>query len=44
MERHSIDKQRDNNCWSLEAPFVLPLAHRNNIKILPADSEHSAIF
>jgi len=24
--------------------FVLPLAHKNNIKILPADSEHSAIF
>jgi len=26
------------------APFVLPLAHKHNIKILPADSEHSAIF
>ncbi|XP_076957525.1 1-deoxy-D-xylulose 5-phosphate reductoisomerase, chloroplastic-like [Bidens hawaiensis] len=25
-------------------PFVLPLAHKNNVKILPADSEHSAIF
>ncbi|KAF7825848.1 1-deoxy-D-xylulose 5-phosphate reductoisomerase, chloroplastic-like [Senna tora] len=25
-------------------PFILPLAHKNNIKILPADSEHSAIF
>ncbi|KAH9776158.1 1-deoxy-D-xylulose 5-phosphate reductoisomerase [Citrus sinensis] len=25
-------------------PFVLPLAHKHNIKILPADSEHSAIF
>jgi 1-deoxy-D-xylulose-5-phosphate reductoisomerase len=24
--------------------FVLPLAHKNKIKILPADSEHSAIF
>ncbi|MED6114897.1 hypothetical protein PIB30_085003, partial [Stylosanthes scabra] len=24
--------------------FVLPLAHKHNIKILPADSEHSAIF
>lgn len=26
------------------APFVLPLAQKHNIKILPADSEHSAIF
>ncbi|KAK9669443.1 hypothetical protein RND81_13G130500 [Saponaria officinalis] len=26
------------------APFVLPLAHKHNVKILPADSEHSAIF
>lgn len=25
-------------------PFVLPLAHKHNVKILPADSEHSAIF
>ncbi|KAG2678912.1 hypothetical protein I3760_11G025900 [Carya illinoinensis] len=25
-------------------PFVLPLAQKHNIKILPADSEHSAIF
>ncbi|CAA6665566.1 unnamed protein product [Spirodela intermedia] len=25
-------------------PFVLPLAHKYNVKILPADSEHSAIF
>ncbi|XP_010459153.1 PREDICTED: 1-deoxy-D-xylulose 5-phosphate reductoisomerase, chloroplastic-like [Camelina sativa] len=25
-------------------PFVLPLAKKHNIKILPADSEHSAIF
>ncbi|KAJ4712330.1 1-deoxy-D-xylulose 5-phosphate reductoisomerase [Melia azedarach] len=25
-------------------PFVLPLARKHNIKILPADSEHSAIF
>lgn len=25
-------------------PVVLPLAHKHNIKILPADSEHSAIF
>ncbi|KAL8528711.1 hypothetical protein ACS0TY_006241 [Phlomoides rotata] len=25
-------------------PFVLPLAHNHNVKILPADSEHSAIF
>ncbi|CAA3012486.1 1-deoxy-d-xylulose 5-phosphate reductoisomerase [Olea europaea subsp. europaea] len=25
-------------------PFVLPLSHKHNIKILPADSEHSAIF
>ncbi|KAL8507316.1 hypothetical protein ACS0TY_018016 [Phlomoides rotata] len=25
-------------------PFVLPLAHNHNIKILPADCEHSAIF
>ncbi|PON42523.1 1-deoxy-D-xylulose 5-phosphate reductoisomerase [Trema orientale] len=25
-------------------PFILPLAHKHNIKILPADSEHSAIF
>jgi hypothetical protein len=23
---------------------VLPLAHKHNVKILPADSEHSAIF
>ncbi|XWS37488.1 hypothetical protein CRYUN_Cryun19dG0047000 [Craigia yunnanensis] len=25
-------------------PFVLPLALKHNVKILPADSEHSAIF
>ncbi|KAG9449954.1 hypothetical protein H6P81_009919 [Aristolochia fimbriata] len=25
-------------------PFVLPLAHKHKVKILPADSEHSAIF
>ncbi|KAL6524462.1 hypothetical protein OROHE_016133 [Orobanche hederae] len=25
-------------------PFILPLAHKHNVKILPADSEHSAIF
>ena len=25
-------------------PFVLPLAHKHQVKILPADSEHSAIF
>uniref|UniRef100_A0A6N2LHL4 1-deoxy-D-xylulose-5-phosphate reductoisomerase n=1 Tax=Salix viminalis TaxID=40686 RepID=A0A6N2LHL4_SALVM len=25
-------------------PFILPLAHKYNVKILPADSEHSAIF
>uniref|UniRef100_A0A0D6R021 1-deoxy-D-xylulose-5-phosphate reductoisomerase n=1 Tax=Araucaria cunninghamii TaxID=56994 RepID=A0A0D6R021_ARACU len=25
-------------------PFVLPLAHKYKVKILPADSEHSAIF
>ncbi|KAH7446333.1 hypothetical protein KP509_01G051700 [Ceratopteris richardii] len=25
-------------------PYVLPLARKHNIKILPADSEHSAIF
>lgn len=25
-------------------PFVLPLAHENGVNILPADSEHSAIF
>lgn len=25
-------------------PYVLPLAEKNNVKILPADSEHSAIF
>ncbi|KAL8546339.1 hypothetical protein ACS0TY_006162 [Phlomoides rotata] len=25
-------------------PFVLPLAHNHNVKILPADSGHSAIF
>ncbi|GER38520.1 1-deoxy-D-xylulose 5-phosphate reductoisomerase [Striga asiatica] len=25
-------------------PFVLPLAHKHNVKILPADSEHSAVF
>ncbi|XP_062116274.1 1-deoxy-D-xylulose 5-phosphate reductoisomerase, chloroplastic isoform X2 [Humulus lupulus] len=25
-------------------PFILPLAHKHKIKILPADSEHSAIF
>ncbi|KAI7754074.1 hypothetical protein M8C21_009589 [Ambrosia artemisiifolia] len=25
-------------------PFVLPLARKHNVKILPADSEHSAIF
>ena len=25
-------------------PFVLPLAKKHNVKILPADSEHSAIF
>ncbi|XP_020678184.1 1-deoxy-D-xylulose 5-phosphate reductoisomerase, chloroplastic isoform X1 [Dendrobium catenatum] len=25
-------------------PFVLPLAHKHRVKILPADSEHSAIF
>ncbi|XAR50178.1 1-deoxy-D-xylulose-5-phosphate reductoisomerase [Bertholletia excelsa] len=25
-------------------PFVLPLAHEHGVKILPADSEHSAIF
>ncbi|MCO5566568.1 hypothetical protein L7F22_020245 [Adiantum nelumboides] len=25
-------------------PYVLPLAKKHNIKILPADSEHSAIF
>ncbi|KAK7304538.1 hypothetical protein VNO77_42419 [Canavalia gladiata] len=25
-------------------PFILPLSHKHNIKILPADSEHSAIF
>lgn len=25
-------------------PFVLPLAHEHKVKILPADSEHSAIF
>jgi hypothetical protein len=23
---------------------VLPLAHKHNVQILPADSEHSAIF
>ncbi|KAK7245243.1 hypothetical protein RIF29_40078 [Crotalaria pallida] len=26
------------------APFDLPLAQKHNIKILPVDSEHSAIF
>ncbi|WOL01226.1 1-deoxy-D-xylulose-5-phosphate reductoisomerase [Canna indica] len=25
-------------------PFVLPLAHKKKVKILPADSEHSAIY
>lgn len=25
-------------------PFVLPLARKHKVKILPADSEHSAIF
>lgn len=25
-------------------PYVLPLAQKHNVKILPADSEHSAIF
>jgi hypothetical protein len=25
-------------------PFVLPLAAKHGVKILPADSEHSAIF
>ncbi|GAB2269849.1 hypothetical protein Dimus_004768 [Dionaea muscipula] len=25
-------------------PFILPLAHKCKVKILPADSEHSAIF
>ncbi|RWW63851.1 hypothetical protein BHE74_00028951 [Ensete ventricosum] len=25
-------------------PFVLPLAHKHKVKILPADSEHSAVF
>jgi 1-deoxy-D-xylulose-5-phosphate reductoisomerase len=25
-------------------PYVLPLARKHGIKILPADSEHSAIF
>jgi 1-deoxy-D-xylulose-5-phosphate reductoisomerase len=25
-------------------PYVLPLAKKHKIKILPADSEHSAIF
>ena len=25
-------------------PYVLPLADKHNVKILPADSEHSAIF
>lgn len=25
-------------------PFVLPLANKNKVKILPADSEHSAVF
>ena len=25
-------------------PYVLPLAQKHGIKILPADSEHSAIF
>lgn len=25
-------------------PYVLPLAEKNGVKILPADSEHSAIF
>ncbi|GLT79497.1 hypothetical protein SLA2020_509830 [Shorea laevis] len=25
-------------------PFILPLAHKHKVKILPADSEHSAIF
>lgn len=25
-------------------PFVLPLAHKHKVKLLPADSEHSAIF
>lgn len=25
-------------------PYVLPLAKKHGIKILPADSEHSAIF
>ncbi|CAI0398630.1 unnamed protein product, partial [Linum tenue] len=25
-------------------PFIVPLAHKHNVKILPADSEHSAIF
>ncbi|KAK6153317.1 hypothetical protein DH2020_012956 [Rehmannia glutinosa] len=25
-------------------PFILPLAHKYGVKILPADSEHSAIF
>jgi 1-deoxy-D-xylulose 5-phosphate reductoisomerase len=25
-------------------PFILPLAHKHNIKILPADTEHSTIF
>ncbi|CAI9767338.1 unnamed protein product [Fraxinus pennsylvanica] len=25
-------------------PFVLPLAHKHKVKILPADSEHSAIY
>ncbi|KAF5796737.1 putative 1-deoxy-D-xylulose-5-phosphate reductoisomerase [Helianthus annuus] len=26
------------------APFILPLAHKHNVKIVPADSEHAAIF
>ena len=25
-------------------PYVLPLAKKHNVKFLPADSEHSAIF
>ena len=39
-KQHNNQKQPKNK----GGPFVLPLAAKHNVKILPADSEHSAIF
>ncbi|KAM0050423.1 putative 1-deoxy-D-xylulose-5-phosphate reductoisomerase [Helianthus debilis subsp. tardiflorus] len=36
-----MEKNLVNHWWS---HFVLPLAHKHNAKILPADSEPFAIF